>query len=75
MNHDDHQHHHSKGVDPSHMNPETQAICPVTGDIVNKVEAEQAGLVRTYTGQTYYLCCAGCIQPFKEHPKNYVHGH
>ena len=73
--HHDHEHHHhgdAPAVNPSTLD-DTQAICPVTGDVVVKAEAEALGHSRTYNGQTYYFCCATCVQLFDKNPEKYTH--
>lgn len=40
--------------------------CPVTGDPVDK------GLKGEVDGQTFYVCCAGCIDTVKENPAAYL---
>jgi hypothetical protein len=50
------------------------------GEIVssddNKVECVITGglgkIPVTYNGQTYYVCCTGCLEAFKENPAKYV---
>ena len=75
MHDHDHDHHHHHGdapaVDPATLD-DTQAICPVTGDVVVKAEAEALGHSRQYNGQTYYFCCATCVQQFNKHPEKYI---
>lgn len=73
--HHDHEHHHhgdAPAVNPSTLD-DTQAICPVTGDVVVKAETEALGHSRTYNGQTYYFCCATCVQLFDKNPEKYTH--
>jgi ferredoxin-NADP reductase/YHS domain-containing protein len=75
--HHDHEHHHhhhgdAPAVDPATLD-DTQAICPVTGDVVVKAEAEALGHIRTHNGQTYYFCCATCVQLFDKNPEKYTH--
>lgn len=75
--HDEHEHHHhhSAPADPQAIDPATQAICLVTGDAVNKQEAEDSGHVREYKGHTYYFCCGTCVQLFDKNPEKYVGHH
>ncbi len=40
--------------------------CPVTGDTVNK------GSKGEVDGQTFYVCCAGCIEVVKQNPAAYL---
>ena len=75
--HHDHEHHHhhhgdAPAVDPATLD-DTQAICPVTGDVVVKAEAEALGHSRQHDGQTYYFCCATCVQLFDKNPEKYTH--
>ena len=76
MHDHDHDHHHHHGdapaVDPATLD-DTQAICPVTGDVVVKAEAEALGHSRQHDGQTYYFCCATCVQLFDKNPEKYTH--
>ncbi len=76
-NHDEHEHHHHHGApaDPQSIDPATQAVCVVTGDTVNKQEAEDSGHVREYKGQTYYFCCGTCVQLFDKNPEKYAAHH
>jgi YHS domain-containing protein len=69
-NHDEHTHHHHAA--PTSGNPEDLAVCPVTGDMVNKAAAEKLGHVREYQGKRYYFCCATCPQLFDKDPQQYV---
>lgn len=50
-----------------------KAVCPVMHIPVSKHEAEADGLVRTYSGEKYYLCCSTCIASFEENPEQYAH--
>ena len=70
----DHEHHHgdAPAVDPATLD-DTQAICPVTGDVVVKAEAEALGHSRQHDGQTYYFCCATCVHLFDKNPEKYTH--
>ncbi|MDD5129900.1 MAG: YHS domain-containing protein [Candidatus Omnitrophica bacterium] len=43
-------------------------ICPVSGDQIN--EATKAAY--EYKGKIYNLCCAGCIEEFKNNPEKYI---
>jgi ferredoxin-NADP reductase/YHS domain-containing protein len=75
--HHDHEHHHhhhgdTPAVDPATLD-DTQAICPVTGDVVVKAEAVALGHSRQHDGQTYYFCCATCVQLFDKNPEKYTH--
>ena len=75
--HHDHEHHHhhhgdAPAVDPATLD-DTQVICPVTGDVVVKAEVEALGHSRQHDGQTYYFCCATCVQLFDKNPEKYTH--
>ena len=75
--HHDHEHHHhhhgdAPAVDPATLD-DTQAICPVTGDVVVKAESEALDQSRQHDGQTYYFCCATCVQLFDKNPEKYTH--
>lgn len=73
--HHEHHHHDSEPVDPSSVDENTQAICTVTGDIVEKQEAEQVGHVRDYNGKKYYFCCNTCVKLFDKNPEKYATHH
>lgn len=73
-NHEEH-HHHGAPADPAAIDPATQAICIVTGDVVNKQEAEDTGHVREHNGHSYYFCCNTCVQLFEKNPEKYTHHH
>lgn len=75
MDHDhEHHHHHTDG--PAAPIPEDrQAFCPVTGDVIDIVEAEKLGHYRDHNGKRIYLCCATCVQLFDKHPEKYVDHH
>lgn len=48
--------------------------CPVMeGVMVVKADAEEAGLVRDYAGQRYWLCCESCGPLFDADPAEYAH--
>lgn len=72
--HEHHHHHHgdAPAVDPATLD-DTQAICPVTGDVVVKAEVEALGHSRQHDGQTYYFCCATCVQLFDKNLEKYTH--
>ncbi|MFZ1250635.1 MAG: YHS domain-containing protein [Candidatus Microsaccharimonas sp.] len=72
--HEHHHHHHgdAPAVDPATLD-DTQAICLVTGDVVVKAEVEALGHSRQHDGQTYYFCCATCVQLFDKNPEKYTH--
>ena len=49
------------------------AECPVMpGSVVNKADAEAAGIFRDYNGQRYWFCCAGCGPAFDADPAKYA---
>lgn len=68
--HHDHDH-YSEAVDPATLD-DTQALCPVTGEVVDKQEAEKLGHVREYGGQKYYFCCSTCVHLFDANPEDYA---
>lgn len=66
----DHKHHHAEH---SHSIPHNQqAVCPVTGDIIDSTKAEEAGHIRVYNGKKVYFCCAGCVAEFDKKPGDYI---
>lgn len=73
--HEHHHHHHGEQADSAAIDPATQAICIVTGDVVNKQEAENAGHVREHNGHSYYFCCNTCVQLFEKNPDKYTGHH
>lgn len=73
--HEHHHHHHGSPADPTSMNPDTQVLCLVTGDIIDKHEAEAAGHTRVVDGKKYYFCCATCVQLFSKDPQRYTSHH
>lgn len=76
MEHSHHEHHHhGEPVDPSKIDENTQAVCTVTGDVVDKREAEQAGRTRDYNGKTYYFCCNTCVTLFDKDSDKYATHH
>ena len=47
--------------------------CPVmTGTLVNKAQAEAAGLYRDHNGQRYWFCCAACSPMWDAAPDEYA---
>ena len=44
-------------------------VCPVSGQPIGSMGE---GVKYTYEGKTYQLCCAGCIDQFKENPEKYI---
>ena len=52
---------------------EGTAECVVMpGSLVDKAEAEAAGLFRDYESQRYWFCCAGCGPKFDADPARYT---
>jgi len=43
-------------------------ICPVSGEEIN----DEARAIYEYKGKIYNLCCAACIEEFKNNPDKYV---
>jgi YHS domain-containing protein len=43
--------------------------CPVMG---TKFKVEEGSIAADYNGKTYYLCCPGCVEPFKNDPEKYL---
>ncbi len=68
--HQEHHHHHEATVTGP---PEDMAICPIMHVAVNKKEAEDNALVRSYNGTTYYMCCNTCVEMFDQDPEKYTH--
>ena len=48
---------------------EKTVTCPVSGDVFKKSEADGS---YEYNGETYYLCCEGCMMMFVENPEEYI---
>lgn len=49
------------------------AECPVMpGSLVNKADAEAAGLYRDHDGQRYWFCCAACGPMWDADPDKYA---
>lgn len=69
-NHDEHEHHHDTKI--TDIPSDHMAICPVTGDAIDTVEAEKIGHFRDYNGKRIYFCCATCVQLFDENPEKYA---
>lgn len=72
MDHE-HLHHHDAPTEP--IPEDRQAFCPVTGDVIDILEAKNLGHYRDYNGKRIYLCCATCVQLFDKHPEKYAHHH
>jgi YHS domain-containing protein len=65
-----HSHNHHEH---SHAIPEDRkAFCPITGDVVDIVEAEKQGHVREYNGKKIYFCCAGCVDEYDKQPEEQI---
>ena len=43
-------------------------VCPVSGEEVN----DESKATYEYQGKIYNLCCAACIEAFKDDPQKYV---
>jgi YHS domain-containing protein len=43
-------------------------ICPVSGEKTN----EETKAIYEYKGKIYNLCCAACIEEFRNNPEKYV---
>ena len=43
-------------------------ICPVSGEEIN----QETKATYEYQGKIYNLCCAACIEEFKNNPQKYV---
>lgn len=64
----EHTHHHADAEgDPADL-----ATCPVMNVVVKKADAEAHGLVKTYKGKKYYLCCNTCNGLFDKDPEKYA---
>lgn len=48
---------------------EEKLTCPVSGKEFKKTDASPS---YTHEGKTYYFCCAGCVEKFKENPEKYT---
>ena len=70
--HEEHEHHHHHADIPADGSPDELATCPVMHIPVNKQEAEDSGLKRTYNGKEYYLCCHNCAEEFDADPEHYA---
>ena len=53
-------------------NMPAKAICPVMGSPVDKETARNKQMVRTFQGETVYLCCDTCVKLFDKEPARYV---
>jgi len=72
MDHHENHHHHHDTASSDAIPPEIQAVCPVTGDLIDIVETEKLGYVREHDGKKIYFCCATCVQLFDENPTKYI---
>lgn len=70
-----HNHHHDHVHQETDIPVDRQGVCIVTGDAVDKQEAEALGHVCDYDGQKLYFCCATCVQLFDKDPEQYAHHH
>lgn len=48
------------------------AICPVSKEQIDVLEAKEDGLERIVDGKTYYLCCHHCAADFDADPKEFI---
>ncbi len=49
------------------------AECPVMpGAVVNRADAEAAGLYRDHNGQRYWFCCSACFPMWDADPDEYA---
>ena len=55
----------AEGIEPEKL-PQTQTLCPVMGNPINKE------VFADYNGQRIYFCCAGCDGTFLEEPEKYL---
>lgn len=68
-----HDHHHHAPAD-TQATGDGLAECPVMpGSMIDRGEAEAAGLHRDYEGQRYWLCCSSCGPLFDADPARYAH--
>lgn len=72
QNHNEHQHHHHD-AELADISPNRLVFCPVTGDAIDRVEAEKLGHFRDYNGKRIYFCCGTCVHLFDENPEKYAH--
>lgn len=47
------------------------AMCPVMHSPVHKKYARSKRMVRTFQGETIYLCCPPCVKLFDKNPAKY----
>jgi YHS domain-containing protein len=45
---------------------QAQTVCPVLNGKINK------DVYTDYKGKRVYFCCAGCVEPFKKNPEQYL---
>ena len=64
--------HHDHSAGGAAIAAEDKAICPVMHEAVSKKVAEQQGLVRSYKGKDFYLCCSSCATSFDNNPDKYT---
>lgn len=65
--------HHDHVGGGTDIKEEERAICPVMHIPVSKHEAEENGLVSTFEGKQYHMCCKTCIGMFERDPERYAH--
>lgn len=74
QNHSAHEHTHPAPDAVTDVAATEVAECPVMpGSMTVKADAEDAGLVRDYNGERYWLCCATCGSLFDADPASYAH--
>lgn len=64
--------HHHTDIRAEDIPEDQRAFCPVSGDPVDKEEAEQLRHVRDYKGVKYYFCCSACLDLFDKDPEAYT---
>lgn len=74
-NHDEHEHHHHHDTEAADIPADRMAVCPLTGDAIDTVEAEKLGHFRDVDGKRIYFCCATCVQLFDKNPEQYTDHH
>ena len=51
---------------PTQTKGQAQTVCPVLGNKIDK------NVYTDYQGKRIYFCCAGCVEPFKKNPEQYL---
>jgi YHS domain-containing protein len=51
---------------PAQAKGQAQTVCPVLGNKIDK------NVYTDYKGKRVYFCCAGCVEPFKKNPEQYL---